>query len=103
VLAIVPVSRRGIELSCVEASAMVSYIVRNSRACDRHHESAKVSCPVSVAVLPSASHPRSPMQEGRLRGVSFQAGYSWSSGYERNATKGVTHNTHRRETASTNI
>jgi hypothetical protein len=103
VLLIPPVSQRGIELSCVEASAIDSYVVKNARACDRHHDSAKDSCPGSVAVLLSASHPRSPMQEGRECGVSFQAGDSRSSGYQRNATSGVTNSTHRWETTSTNI
>jgi hypothetical protein len=99
VLLIPPVSRRGIELSCVEASAIDSYVVKNSRVCDP----AKDSSPRSVVVLPSASHPHSPVQGGRECGVSFQAGDSRTAGYRRNVTICVTNSTHRSASASINI
>jgi len=60
VLLIPPVSRRGIELSCAEASAIDSFVVGNSRPGDRRHYPAKDSCSMSVDVLPSASHPHCP-------------------------------------------
>lgn len=59
-LLIPPVSRRGIELPCAEASAIDTCVVGNSRSGDRHHDPAKDICPRSVDVLPSASHPHSP-------------------------------------------
>jgi hypothetical protein len=62
------------EFSRDEASAIGDYIVKDSWACERYYDPPKNDYPSSVVVLPSASHPRRSVQEGRERGVSFQAG-----------------------------